>query len=103
MFFGSLGSTSGEDNLSPRLLGFPFLQSSDFRECPLFGMMAHRARIHDHDGSFIWILGESQSPGFQMTSHLIGIGNIHLAAVRTNEEFHCLDSIQGAPAAETLD
>jgi hypothetical protein len=37
-----------------------------------------------------------------MTSHFIGIGNIHLAAVRANEEFHCLDSIQGAPAAETL-
>ena len=37
-----------------------------------------------------------------MTSHFIGIGNIHLAAVRANEEFHRLDSIQGAPAAETL-
>ena len=65
-------------------------------------MMAHRARIHEHDGSFIGILGESQSTVFQMTPHLIGIGNIHLAAVGANEEFHCPDSIQGAPAAETL-
>jgi hypothetical protein len=65
-------------------------------------MMTHRARIHEHDGGFIRIFGESQAAVFQMTPHLIGVGHIHLATVGANEEFHRLDSIQGAPAAETL-
>ena len=65
-------------------------------------MMAHRAGIHEHDGGFIGIFGERQPAVFQMTSHLIGVRNIHLTTVGANEEFHRPDSIQGAPGAETL-
>ena len=46
----------------------------------LFGVMPNCARIDQHDGSFFGIFGSDQPAVLQMTSHLVGVGDIHLTA-----------------------
>ena len=88
IFLCALGGAARNHDLSAGTPGFPPSEPANFRKRPVLCVLPDGTGVDQEDGGFIRILGLDEPFGLQVTAHLVGIRDIHLAPVGAHIKLH---------------